>query len=249
MKKLVAYQRVSTARQGKSGLGLEAQVASVESYARQNDAEIVATYTEVESGKNADRPKLQEAIGHANLVGATLIVAKLDRLSRSVSFLAALMESGVKFIACDNPHANELTIHILVAVAQAEAKAISERTKVALSAYKARGGKLGATRTRSQNLTDEARRKGAAASAEANSKAANEKYQFLYPKILAWRADDLSYRAIADRLNQQGLPTRSGSQWTAMAVLRVYRRAVGQFGSPGPGRPLPSAVELTSSPG
>ena len=114
MKKLVAYKRCSTARQGLSGLGLEAQAASVETFASQNDAEIVATYTEVESGRKADRPKLLEAIGHANLVGATLIVAKLDRLSRSVSFLATLMESGVQFIACDNPHANELTIHILV---------------------------------------------------------------------------------------------------------------------------------------
>ena len=101
--KLVAYQRVSTARQGRSGLGLEAQVAAVEAYARQNGADIAATYTEVESGKKADRPKLHEAIGHANLVGATLIVAKLDRLSRSVSFLATLMESGVAFIAADNP--------------------------------------------------------------------------------------------------------------------------------------------------
>ena len=231
MTKLVAYQRVSTARQGKSGLGLEAQVAAVEGYAAANDAEIVATYTEVESGKNVDRPKLQEAIGHANLIGATLIVAKLDRLSRSVSFLAALMESGVKFIACDNPHANELTIHILVAVAQAEAKAISERTKVALAAYRARGGKLGASRKRSRNLTDEARRKGAAASAKANSKSADEKYQFLYSKILGWRAEELSYRTIADRLNKEGLPTRRGARWTAMAVLRVHRRAAEARGS------------------
>jgi DNA invertase Pin-like site-specific DNA recombinase len=144
--KIVAYYRVSTKRQGESGLGLEGQQAAVAAFAKQHGASIVANYIEIESGKRSNRPVLAQALGHARLAKATLAVAKLDRLARNVAFLSALMESGVDFVACDNEHANRLTIHILAAVAEAEAKAISERTKTALAAAKRRGVKLGSAR-------------------------------------------------------------------------------------------------------
>jgi DNA invertase Pin-like site-specific DNA recombinase len=145
-KKLVAYYRVSTKQQGESGLGLEGQVAAVATFARTNGAEIVRAYREVETSKRSDRPELLKAIAHAQRSRAGLIIAKLDRLARNVAFTANLMESGVDFVACDNPHANRLTIHILAAVAENEARMISERTRAALVAYKARGGVLGAAR-------------------------------------------------------------------------------------------------------
>ena len=148
--KFVAYYRVSTAKQGRSGLGLEAQRASVQAYLR--DGRIVAEYVEVESGKRDDRPKLAQAIAHAQREGATLIIAKLDRLARSVAFIFALRDSGAKFIACDMPEANTLTIGLLAAMAQHERELISERTKAALAAKKARGFVLGSP----QNLTPEA---------------------------------------------------------------------------------------------
>ena len=144
--KIIPYYRVNTKKQGRSGLGLEAQKADVEAFVRQRDAIIVSEYREVETGKNSKRPKLDEAIGHAKLAKATLVVAKLDRLARNVAFTSALMESGVEFVACDNPHANRLTIHILAAVAEDEALRISRRTKDALAAAKARGIKLGSAR-------------------------------------------------------------------------------------------------------
>lgn len=144
--KLVAYYRVSTKGQGDSGLGLEGQIAAVEAFARSRGAEIVRAYTEVETGKWADRPELIKALAHARRTRDTLVIAKLDRLGRNVAFTANLMDAGVDFLACDNPHANRLTIHILAAVAEDEAKRIGERTKAALAAYKARGGVLGAAR-------------------------------------------------------------------------------------------------------
>src|SRR6516165_11913299 len=136
---LVGYLRVSTKGQGESGLGLEAQQAAIERYARQHGAKIAALYTEVESGKLADRPELAKALAHARRSKSTLVVAKLDRLARNVAFLSALMQSRADFVCCDNPHANKLTIHILAAVAEDEAERISARTKAALQAAKARG--------------------------------------------------------------------------------------------------------------
>ena len=141
--KIIPYYRVSTRKQGQSGLGLEAQKADVEAFVRQYDAKIVTEHKEIETGKKADRPTLAEAIGHAKLAKATLVVAKPDRLARNVAFTSALMESGVDFVACDNPHANRLTIHILAAVAEDEALRISRRIQDALAAAKARGIKLG----------------------------------------------------------------------------------------------------------
>ena len=130
--KFVAYYRVSTQRQGRSGLGLEARQTAVRDYLNGGDWRLVAEVTEVESGKRSDRPKLAEAVKLCRLHGAALIIAKLDRLARNVAFISNLMESGVEFHAVDFPQANRLTVHILAAVAEHEAKVISERTKAAL---------------------------------------------------------------------------------------------------------------------
>lgn len=146
----VAYFRVSTAKQGRSGLGLEAQQESVRAYAKATGRRIVAEVVEVETGRSAARPKLAEAMTLCRLHRATLVIAKLDRLARNVAFTSAMMESGTDFVAVDNPHATRLTIHILAAMAEHEAAMISTRTKEALAAAKARGVKLGGSRGRIQ---------------------------------------------------------------------------------------------------
>jgi DNA invertase Pin-like site-specific DNA recombinase len=129
--RLVAYERVSTARQGASGLGLEAQRKVIEDFAVSRGAEVLARFTEVESGRKGDRPELAKALHLAKVTGATLVIAKLDRLSRNAAFLLALRDSGVRFVAVDMPEANDLTVGIMALVAQAEREAISRRTKEA----------------------------------------------------------------------------------------------------------------------
>ena len=141
--RLVAYERVSTARQGASGLGLEAQRKVIADFAVSRGAEVLARFTEVESGRKANRPELAKALHLAKVTGATLVIAKLGRLSRNAAFLLALRDSGVRFMAVDMPEANDLTVGILALVAQAEREAISRRTKEALAIAKARGVKLG----------------------------------------------------------------------------------------------------------
>src|SRR4051812_295571 len=172
---IIGYLRVSTKQQGASGLGLEGQRTAVEAYARQQGAKVGAWYVEVESGKKVDRPELARALGHAKRSKAVLCCAKLDRLARNVEFLAKIMDSAVDFVAADNPAANRLTLHILSAVAEAEAKAISDRTKAALSAAKARGAKLGSARPGHWKGREEARQagavKGAVAASQARAKA------------------------------------------------------------------------------
>jgi DNA invertase Pin-like site-specific DNA recombinase len=222
---IVGYLRVSTKGQGESGLGIEAQRAAVEAYAGQNGVGFVHWYTEVESGKLADRPELAKALAHAKRSKATLVVAKLDRLARNVAFLSALMDSKVPFVACDNPHANRLTLHILAAVAEAEAVAISQRTKAALAAYKARGGKLGAELPQCRNLTPEAVAKGRKRSAQSRAKAALEAYADLLPAVNELRAKGLSLQAVASQLNAQGHTTRRGKPWNPVQVSRVLERA------------------------
>ncbi len=222
---VVGYQRVSTKGQGESGLGIEAQESAIQAYARQAGAKVVAMYTEVESGKLANRPELLKALAHARRSKATLIVAKLDRLARNVAFLSALMDSKVAFVACDNPHANRLTLHILSAVAEAEAVAISQRTKAALAAYKARGGKLGAELPQCRNLTAEGRAKGIKMAGDASRRAAAEAYGDLIPTVQAMKAEGLSLRAMAKRLNAEGHTTRRGKPWNQVQVSRVLERA------------------------
>src|SRR4030088_1704163 len=139
----IAYFRVSTDRQGKSGLGLAAQREAVMSYLDGGRWALVDEVTEIESGKRNDRPELMKALAACKKQKAKLVIAKLDRLSRNLAFIATLMDSGVEFVAVDNPHANKLTIHILAAVAQHEREMIAQRTKEALKAAKARGQRLG----------------------------------------------------------------------------------------------------------
>src|SRR6516162_418624 len=141
--KFVSYLRVSTVRQGKSGLGLEAQRKAVRDYLDGGNWQLVQEFVEVESGRHSERPQLAAALAACKKHKARLVIAKLDRLSRNLAFIATLMESGVEFIAADMPFANKLTIHILAAVAEHEREAISERTKAALAAAKARGTRLG----------------------------------------------------------------------------------------------------------
>ena len=228
VQKIIAYYRVSTAKQGKSGLGLEGQQAAVAAFVAQRGCETLAVYQEVESGKNSDRPELAKAVAHAKRSKATLIVAKLDRLARNVAFLSRLMESGVDFIAIDLEHANRLTIHILAAVAEGEAKAISDRTKVALAAAKARGVQLGSARPGHWDGREDARLRGAqkgaiAATAVRQAKAA-EAYVDLVPMMQELQASGKSLRAIADALNADGHTTRRGAQWNQVQVKRVLDR-------------------------
>src|SRR6516162_8312766 len=222
---IIGYLRVSTKGQRESGLGLEAQQAAVERYARQHGAKIAALYTEVESGKLADRPELAKALAHARRSKGTLVVAKLDRLARNVEFLAKVMNSGCEFAAADMPAANRFMLHIMAAVAEHEAKAISDRTKAALAAYKARGGKLGAHLPQCRNLTPEAIAKGREHSAAARAKAAAEAYADLAPTMKQWRTEGLTLDGIAGKLNAEGHTTRRGLPWNPVQVARVLQRA------------------------
>lgn len=223
--KLIAYYRVSTKRQGESGLGLDGQTTAVTQYAATVGGTIFATYREVESGKNNERPELAKAIAHAKRVKGRLLIAKLDRLARNVAFVANLMESGVDFVACDNPHANRLTIHILAAVAEDEARRISERTKAALAAAKARGKLLGTHRPGHFTGTPEQHRKAAAiarkAAAAAHAAAAEPLYGEVEPIARKLADDGLSLRKIAERLNAGGFTTLRGMAWNAMQVSRL----------------------------
>lgn len=223
--KLIGYYRVSTKKQGDSGLGLEAQQAAVKSFAAASGATILAAYTEVESGKLADRPELAKAVAHARRAKAKLVIAKLDRLARNVAFLSALMDSGCEFVACDNPHANRLTIHILAAVAEDEARRISERTKAALTAAKARGTLLGSARPGHWTGREKARRAGAALGNE-HSKIIRRRNALaavadLLPTMQEQRAGGASLATIAVNLNAAGQQTPRGCPWTAMAVKRA----------------------------
>ncbi len=214
--RFVAYYRVSTQEQGRSGLGLDAQKQAVEVYLRGCAGQLVGEYTDVESGKRDDRPELHRAIGHAKRTRATLVIAKLDRLSRKVSFVSSLMDSGIRFVAADNPSANELTIHILAAVAQAERKAIGERTRAALAAAKSRGTRLGNPRL------DLARPLALSAIASRARSFADD----TLPTILhLQRSGCTTLQALADALNARAVRSARGGTWTPTAVRRVLQRA------------------------
>lgn len=222
MCKVVSYYRVSTEGQGRSGLGLEAQREAVASLCRSRGWEIAAEFTEVESGKRDDRPQLKAAMHRAKVTGATLVVAKLDRLSRSVAFLSALQDSGTRFLAADMPEANELTVHIMAAVAQAERKAISRRTKEALTAAKARGMKLG-----NPNGAAALRRaaKGNGAAIETVKANASERANDYAPVIADIRATGtVSLPAIAREMNERGIVTPRGGKWHPSSVRNLLAR-------------------------
>jgi DNA invertase Pin-like site-specific DNA recombinase len=214
--KFVAYFRVSTDRQGKSGLGLEAQRDSVLNYLDGGRWTLIAEFTEIESGKRNDRPELEKALAACKKQKAKLVIAKLDRLSRNLAFIAALMDSGVEFVAVDNPHANTLTIHILAAVAQHEREIISARTSAALQAAKAGGKRLG-----NPKLSQARRHAEAAKKASADRYSAN-----ILPVIREIQGSGVkSLRGVARALTARGIPTARGGIWTPVQVSAILRRA------------------------
>lgn len=215
--KFVAYYRVSTARQGRSGLGLEAQQQAVRSYLNGGTWELVAEEVEIESGTKADRPKLLEALKLCRVHRATLVIAKLDRLARNVAFISNLMESRVEFVAVDFPSANRLTVHVLSAVAEHEARMISERTRAALGAAKARGRKLGGDRGNLPNVAVD----GARASALLRNARASERAADLAPILTPLVAKNYSLREIANYLNARSIQAPRGGGWSAIQVRRV----------------------------
>jgi DNA invertase Pin-like site-specific DNA recombinase len=208
----VAYYRVSTSRQGQSGLGLDAQRQAVCEYLGEKpDSQLVAEHTEIESGKHANRPELQTALTTCKRHKATLIIAKLDRLARNVAFIANLMESGVEFVAVDNPHASKLMLHMLAAFAEHEREQISSRTKAALAAAKARGVKLGS--------------QGYILAAE-NKREASESAETLAPTLRDIREQGITtIRGIRDELNRRQVPSASGKTWHIPTVYRLVTRA------------------------
>jgi DNA invertase Pin-like site-specific DNA recombinase len=226
--KVVTYYRVSTKQQGNSGLGIDGQRTAVTQFVTNNSAKIICEYKEVESGKRKDRPELQKALAHAKRSKATLVVAKLDRLARNVAFTSALMESGADFLACDNPHANRFTIHILAAVAEHEAKMISDRTKAALRELKLKGVLLGSSRKGHWDGLEERRlagaKSGAIKAAESHRLSADEAYLDLVPIIVTKQQEGFSLRAIAAHLNNLNQTTRTGKSWNPSQVMRVIRR-------------------------
>ena len=213
-RRYIAYYRVSTARQGRSGLGIEAQKQAVAVHL--NGIRPLSEFTEVESGRRTDRRKLIEALAACRVHKAVLIIAKLDRLARNVAFVSSLMEAGVEFEAVDFPHANRLTIHILAAVAEHEARMASERTRAALAAAKARGAVLGGFRGRVGTSADLAK-----ARATRTAKAAQRVID-LRPTIANLQSNGArSLRAIATGLNALGIAAPRGGDWSAAQVRRT----------------------------
>lgn len=214
--KVVAYYRVSTAKQGRSGLGLEAQRAAVEAFVEGRKGWIVADFVEVESGKENARPELLKALRTAKVSGAKLVIAKLDRLSRNATFLLNLRDSGVAFIAADMPEANDLTVGILAVVAQEERRAISARTKAALEAAKARGKQLGNVPTLVPGV-------GREKASQAAQKKAQGKVKELREVIEGLKAEGFrSASGIAKELTKRGIETPRGKvAWSATQVSRL----------------------------
>lgn len=210
----VAYYRVSTKGQGESGLGIDAQKASV--YRKYGQDNVIAEYAEVESGKKNQRPELNKAIEYAKKNGVTLVIAKLDRLSRSAAFIFALRDAGIAFACCDLPELNTLTLGIFASLAQYERELISERTKAALAAKKAQGYRLG----KPENLTDEARarsiasRKAGAIDRECNRQAWS---------VIRDLMGKSSLRGIARKLNEYGFTTRQGKEFSVVQVICLIR--------------------------
>jgi DNA invertase Pin-like site-specific DNA recombinase len=219
---VVAYYRVSTAAQGRSGLGLDAQRQAVAQYCGGRSCEILGEYVEVESGKRNDRPELTKALHHAKVTGATLVVAKMDRLSRNAAFLLTLRDSGVKLVAADNPDVNDMTIGILAVVAEEERKSISARTKAALQAAKKRGIRLGNPRG-AESLRRAAR--GNEAALDAVRHAANRHAADLLPIIEQLRAEGHgSLRQLASALNGRHIRAPRGGTWHATSVKNLLAR-------------------------
>lgn len=215
--KFIAYYRVSTSKQGQSGLGLEAQRSSVSDYLAGREGDLIAEYTEVQSGTRNDRPELHKALRQCRLTGATLLIAKLDRLSRNRRFLMELADSSTNFIAVDMPEANNFTVGLLACLADYERQLISERTRAALQAAKARGVKLGNPKldqVRNTNTT--------AANATRTAKA--QEHQTEVRQVIDELQEDsgaMSLRQIAAQLNEAGYRTSRGGHWHPTSVARI----------------------------
>jgi DNA invertase Pin-like site-specific DNA recombinase len=248
--KLIGLIRVSTDKQEESGLGLDAQLAAIDNFRAMIGGNLLRTYKEIESGMHDDvdrRPQFKAAVADALHSNARLVIGKLDRLMRSIPVLAYLKKSWVQFTACDLPNANELTFDIMVAVRAEEGRAISQRTKDALKAYRdnrrvskriralhpngippeiveATAGKLGASLPQCRNLTDEARRKGTKVAGTTRTVKARTAYDHLVPLMSQLRADGLTFQVIADRLNDLGQLTRQACPWNKGQLKRVLDR-------------------------
>lgn len=215
----VSYLRVSTQKQGYSGLGLEAQKEIIKNYL--HDKTPIAEFTEIESGRKTDRPKLKEALTQCRTTGATLIVAKLDRLARNVSFLSNLLESDVEIVFCDFPQANKMVLHILAAISQYEAELTAQRTKAALQAKKARGAKLG----NPEHLMNK-HKQAIANSNKTNSDKArnnpNNKRAVGLLKVLV--SQNMTLQQMTDTLNDEGFVTAKGCKFVPATVKRLIKR-------------------------
>lgn len=222
--RFVSYLRVSTKKQGASGLGLEAQKKAISDYLNGGAWELLQEFVEVESGKrHENRPQLKAAIEACKATGSRLLIAKIDRLARNVAFVSNLMESGIEFVAVDFPSANKLTVHILAAMAEYEREMIAKRVKEALRAARARGVRLGNPTGR---LPEGASKAGNAVSARSRAERANEHAERLYNTIKAYRDEGLSLRAMAKKLNDGRIVTPTGKgEWKAATVKRVIDRA------------------------
>lgn len=216
--RVVSYLRVSTGKQGRSGLGIEAQRSAVEEFIRDGSV-LLEEFQEVESGRKASRPQLERALRHCRLHRATLVVAKLDRLARDAHFLLGLRDAGVEFVCCDMPGANRLTVGIMAMVAEEEARLISARTKAALAAAKRRGVKLGRP-----NLTRKARSLGTEASIAVRRDRARKRASDLLPRVHELQASGTTtLSGLANALNREGISASRGGSWSATQVSRLLR--------------------------
>ena len=214
----IAYYRVSTQRQGRSGLGIAAQKKAVLDFLDGGRWSLVAAFEEHETGRDNERPKLREAMALCRVRNATLVIARIDRLSRNAHFLLGLQEARVRFVAADMPDANELTVGIMAVIAQAESKRISANTKAAMAAAQARGRKLGHI----GNLTAAGRAKGRPLALAAKTAKAKARVADLTPTIREiQRSGQTSLRQIAAELNTRGIGTARGKQWTSVQVMRL----------------------------
>lgn len=236
------YYRVSDVKQGRSGLGLEAQRQMFSSFLATRPGEVIGEYTEIETGKSlkksARRPELQKAIDHARVAKATLVIAKIDRLARNVAFISSLMESGLPFVCCDMPEADNFTIHILAAMAEREGLMISERTRAALQVLKDRGVKLGSARpghwdghTPDGELRTECRQRGLEKARASSKTTVQEEMATYYEPLVPWIRDmreaGLTLQKIVDALNAKGCRTRRDMPWNVPTLRRVILKFLG----------------------
>lgn len=234
--KYIVYYRVSDVKQGQSGLGLEAQRSMFAGLLARRPGEVVAEYVEVETGKtlrkSLRRPQLQAAIAHAREAGATLVIAKLDRLARNVAFISALMESKLPVCCCDMPEADQFTLHILAALAEREGRMISERTAAALQVLKERGVPLGSARPGHWSGREEQRdaglRKAQAVVRDLAEQEMSNQYEPLVPWIRDLRKAGATLRQIVSELNAKQCRTRTGQAWNVSTLRRVIRKYLGE---------------------